>query len=390
MRNLTKIFTLTLGAVLVASAINIATLPTCAAAWQPELKVGVLSGKNSIQITVKQDSIIKDAKGKLLARIASGKQVFITYPNGTFLLNNVKLTDTAITIDHAETREQSPKTIFVVNGTSYRGSLELVPQGAGFTVINHVKTEDYLAGVVPEEMPSEWRTDAVQAQAVAARTFALKGRKRHQGDGYDLCATTHCQQYGGVGAEKSAATAAIKATYGEVLTYNGALIEALFHTDSGGMTENSESVWGTKYPYLRAAKELKQGTQAWTKTLPATTVAAAVGKNIGTLKKITLSKIGWGKETSDRTVSGRVKSATFIGDKGRVIATGNNLRSLLGLKSTVFELTLKGAQVELKGYGYGHGLGLSQWGAKALAENGWDYKEILQHYYQGTNLKKLY
>lgn len=369
---------------------SLATLPTCAAAWQPDLKVGVLSGKNSVQITVKQDSIIRDAKGKLLARIASGKQVFITYPNGTFLLNNVKLTDTAITIEHAETREQSPRMIFNVNGTSYRGSLELVPHGAGFTVINHVSIEDYLAGVVPEEMPSEWRADAVQAQAVAARTFALKGRKRHQGDGYDLCASTHCQQYGGVGAEEAPATAAIKATYGEVLVYNGALIEALFHTDSGGMTENSESVWGTKYPYLRAAKELKQGTQAWTKTLPATTVAAAVGKNIGTLKKITLSKVNWGKETSDRTASGRVKSATFVGDKGRAIVTGNNLRSLFGLKSTVFDMTLKGNTVTLAGYGYGHGLGLSQWGAKAFAESGWDYKKILQHYYQGTTLKKLY
>lgn len=377
--------------VLIMTVVSLANINIANAAWQPQLAIGLASGKNSVQLTVKQDSIIKDEKGKLLARIASGKQVIITYPNGEFLLNNVKLAKGTIIIDHAETKNQSVQSIIAVNGTSYRGAIELVPHGAGFTIINKVNTEDYLAGVVAKEMPAEWHNNALKAQVVAARTFALKGRKRHQGDGYDLCASTHCQEYGGVGAERAATNLAIKDTYGEVLTYNGALIEALFHTDAGGMTENSESVWGTKYPYLRAVKEKTQGTMPWNKDIALTNFINAASLNsIGKLKKINLSPISWGKDSLDRTISGRVKNVTFIGDKGRKTVNGNSLRSYFGLKSTVFAMKLNGNTVAINGYGYGHGLGLSQWGAKELAEAGKSYQEILSHYYQGTTLKKLY
>jgi stage II sporulation protein D len=261
-------------------------------------------------------------------------------------------------------------------------------------VINRVTVEECLQGVVPEEMPPEWNAEAVKAQAVAARTYALHQRKRHGKEGFDVCATTHCQQYGGVAAERTAANQAVKATAGEVLQSRGALVDALFHTDSGGMTENSEDVWGSRIDCLRAAKELRTETYPWEKNVTAQQLSellAKRGKNIGEIKKIELSPIKIGKASKDRTISGRVKSVTFVGKNGRASVSGNDLRSMLGLKSTLFSMSLNRHVVFIKGYGWGHGLGMSQYGAKAYADSErWDYKKILQHYYNGAQLKKLY
>ena len=113
-------------------------------------------------------------------------------------------------------------------------------------------------------MSPSFSEEALKAQAVAARTFALKNRKRHQAEGYDLCNTTHCQVYNGIGDAHERTDKAIDDTFGEVLFYNEKLIEASFHTDSGGMTENAVDVWGTDFPYLRASTEVQIKTMPWT------------------------------------------------------------------------------------------------------------------------------
>jgi stage II sporulation protein D len=194
--------------------------------------------------------------------------------------------------------------------------------------------------------------------------------------------------------ERAAASRAVKETGGEVLESHGALVDALFHTDSGGMTENSEDVWGSRIDCLRAAKEVRTETYPWEKNITVekfSELLAKRGKNIGTLKKIELSPIKIGKSSKDRTVSGRVKQVTFVGKNGKASITGNDLRSMLGLKSTLFGMTMNRNVLFIKGYGWGHGLGMSQHGAKAYADSEhYDYKKILQHYYRGAELKKLY
>ena len=160
------------------------------------------------------------------------------------------------------------------------------------------------------------------------------------------------------------------------------------------MTENSEDVWGSRIDCLRAVKEVRTETYPWEKNITAQQFSELLrkrGKNIGELKKIELSPIKIGKASKDRTVSGRVKTVTFVGKSGKASMTGNDLRSMLGLKSTLFSMSLNRNVVFIKGYGWGHGLGLSQYGAKAYADSErWDYKKILQHYYNGAQLKKLY
>ncbi|WP_338626093.1 SpoIID/LytB domain-containing protein [Selenomonas sp. TAMA-11512] len=257
--------------------------------------------------------------------------------------------------------------------------------------IETLSIEEYLKGVLPREMPPSWNSEALKAQAVAARSYALANLHKHEKDGYDVCNTTHCQVYDAASAV-AATNAAISATRGEVLTYGGRIIEGIFHSDSGGMTEDSEAVWGTKTDYLRAVKEPMIKTAEWSAgfTLKeAEQKLDKAGYKIGMLKKVELSKLVIGQAAKDRSRSGRVLSARFVGKKGTKELTGNDLRRIFGLKSTLFEVRLDKKELDFLGYGSGHGLGMSQAGADRLAATK-TYKEILAHYYTGTVLKENY
>ena len=367
------------------------------AAWQPELLVSLGTKGTTLRLSGNMPVVLKRLDNQKVVWQGKAKEfATLTFAGTGWELNGKKLKKAdAATLELTVADERNlAKLISTYDNKSYRGALRLLPRKGGLHLINRVTAEEYLQGVVPEEMPAEWNAEAVKAQAVAARTYALRQRKRHGKEGFDVCASTHCQQYGGVAVERAAANQAIKATQGMVLQSNGALVDALFHTDSGGMTENSEDVCGSRIDCLRAAKELRTETYPWEKNITAAQLSGLLakrGKNIGELKKIELSPIRIGKASQDRTVSGRVKTVTFVGKNGKASMTGNDLRSMLGLKSTLFSMTLNRNVVFIKGYGWGHGLGMSQHGAKAYADSEhWDYKKILQHYYQGAELKKLY
>jgi len=362
------------------------------AAWQPTLRVGLLTGQSSVVLTAVGVSadLVSNQQSRPVKNIAAGQSLTINCDNASFVLGERHIPGETLTLRAANAKQADMASIRV-NGRPYRGEVELRLTPRGLTVVNIVRTEDYVRSVTAEEMPPSWPAPALEAQAVAARTFALAHRGRHRSAGFDLCTTTHCQSYHGIRSEQASSNQAVQATYGQVLTYQGKLIEALFHTDSGGMTENSEDVWGTKIPYLRAATEVERFTQPWQKTLPAVELVQKFHHkgDIGELKIIRLSPLQMGQASADRTVSGRVKSVQLVGKKGTVRVTGEELRNVLGLRSTLLEMKLNGGTVQIHGYGWGHGLGLSQYGAKAWAKQ-LDYQGILKHYYQGAVLKQLY
>ena len=259
--------------------------------------------------------------------------------------------------------------------------------------IKTIKIEEYLRGVLPKEMSPSFNEEALKAQAVAARTFALKNRKRHQAEGYDLCNTTHCQVYNGIGDAHERTDWAIDETFGEVLFYNDRLIEASFHTDSGGMTENAVDVWGTDFPYLRASTEVQTKTMPWTVKISLKDFSKKLAdnkKNVGDVEFVQVSNLEIGKLTNDRSTSGRVQELIILGSASQVKLKGTEMRSMFALKSTMFDIVIRGDEVVISGYGWGHGIGLSQYGAQAFAEKGHTYEDILAHYYKGTTLKRLY
>ncbi len=363
---------------------------TSAAAAQPAeqaplLRIGLTSGQTGVTVAAGSRAEARTESSRPVALTANAP-CEIRWQNGAFLVGREKLRGEVLIIRPSDKSDGG----LALDGRRYRGSLELRHRGAGLTAVNIVPVDDYLLSVVPEEMPTDWPAEALKAQSVAARSFALKSRGRHAAEGYDLCTTTHCQLYKGIASEKTASTAAVRATRGEVLTYGGQPIEALFHTDSGGMTESSEDVWGSHVPYLRAVRDTPLGTMPWTKTVRKADLEqklAAKGHAIGSLRAIELSPLAIGRAAKDRTASGRVKAMTVTGTKGTATLSGNAWRSLLGLKSTLFSAKLTKDSVTFTGFGAGHGLGISQWGAKRLAETGKSYADILHHYYTGVTLQ---
>jgi len=358
------------------------------ASWQPEISVGLSQGISEIQLSATNGklSVYENPEQKPILVVPQGGTLDVRMMREQLVVNGREIKGERLVI-------QPESSGFIqVNHTPYRGYIAILKR-TGLTVVNYVLVEDYLYGVVPKEMPPSWNVEALRAQSVAARTFALKNRKRHSAEGFDLCSTSHCQVYEGLPAEMRTTTEAVDSTRGEVLFYKGAIMDALFHTDSGGMTESSEYVWGSPVPYLRAVTEVQMQTQPWNRTISMSEFAQKLEKNgraIGTLKEVRLSPLTVGKGSSDRSPSGRVRSAEFVGTKGRVTLSGNELRSTFSLPSTLFSIRVGKTDINFSGYGSGHGLGLSQWGAKAFADKGKSYKDILFHYYTDVTLEKLY
>jgi stage II sporulation protein D len=277
-----------------------------------------------------------------------------------------------------------------------RGVIEIRALGTGrLGVVNEVPLESYLAGTLGREMYGSWSGDALRAQAVASRTYALEQMRSHRDRPWHLRADTQSQVYGGVAAESTAVNAAVEATHGEVLAHRGRPILAAFHSSSGGRTASAEEVWGEPREYLVSIPvedEWESPDTYWRATVSGTTLGRAVAaaadsvagvRDIGVIHRV---------EVIERTDSGRAARIRLRGERGEVTMTGRSLRSALGegtLRSTLFELHESDGGFVFVGSGRGHGVGMSQWGARAMARRGVGYREILQTFYPGASFRSL-
>jgi stage II sporulation protein D len=268
------------------------------------------------------------------------------------------------------------------DGRAYRGALRLIASDDRLLVVNVLGIEEYLRGVVPAEMAASWPLEALKAQAVAARTFTL--RQLAPSRTYDLCATTSCQVYRGRALEHPATDAAVAATAGEVLTYDGDLARAYYHAHSGGVVASAAEVWGNPLPYLPRIQDVVAAGGPygeWTARLDPQRMAArlaTIGVRVGTPTAVRILA------TSD---SGRVLRAEVVGDGGRAELAGAALTAQLrawGLLSTRVVMT---GPLTVRGSGWGHGVGMSQYGARDLALRGSDYRAILAFYYPRTDVR---
>ena len=336
----------------------------------------------------------------------------------------------------------------------YAGKLKIFIRDNDFLVVNVLGIEKYLSSVVGSEMPAEWPLEALKAQAIASRTYALKQKGNYR---YDIDSTNKNQVYMGLEARTSKTKRAVNSTRSLVITYKDKLINSLFHSSSAGMTENSEDVWKNKYPYLSSVKDFDKNNPKlrWNKKFSKSQLKKLFPR-IGGIKQIEILNV---------TSTGRVKNARIQGDLGSDQISGVDLRKRMNLKSTLVRFkfiennetktsneSLKllstnslenntfnhivrvgdtliviadqyGVSVEaivalnnikdsslinigqkllvprnsfnassekillVSGYGSGHGVGMSQWGAKYMANKGEKAKTILKHFYKGVEIK---
>ncbi len=263
-------------------------------------------------------------------------------------------------------------------------------------MVSELPLDDYLTGVVLAEMPTSFQGEALKAQAVVSRTYTLRQMARNKHDTADICTDASCcqgwmsyedycakegEQVGNAGAE--AAAQAVRETDGQVLTFEGKLIDATFFSCSGGRTEAAVEVWGTEIPYLQAVDSPGEENAAhFTDTV--------------SFSKEKFSQLIHSKapeaalEGSPANWFGSVTATEGGGvgtlEIGGVVFAGKDLRSLLGLRSTVFSIHVSEDQIIVETKGYGHRVGMSQYGAEAMAQAGSDYRTILLHYYQGVDV----
>ncbi len=388
--------------------VEVAAFPETETA-EPEVRVGL--GLPAADVTIGGGGrlLITGRDGGGLVEIPAG-MTGVVAGNGTAVWARVGGVQTsaasALTIRGADTTA-----MVRVNGRDYRGDVLVTPSPAGLLVVNLVSLEAYVAGVVNAEMGRRGPQDmaALHAQAVISRTVAMRALGRYRVRGYDLINTIADQAYAGVGSETDLGWEAVRNTRGEVLTYNGAVIEAFFHSTCAGQTENVESVFsGGPQPYLRSIDDRGRDGRPYCAISPRyrwreewTGPAlddllrrqAAGGASRGASSPSDL-------RIATRSGTGRVTELAFT-PAGTSVAGQNAVRQALRLsdggwlRSTRFTLQASRAGGRLvrlvaEGGGNGHGVGMCQWGALGRARAGASYQDILSAYFPGTELRRLF
>jgi stage II sporulation protein D len=271
-------------------------------------------------------------------------------------------------------------------GLRVRGTVEVRRAGKGLLVIAELPLEDYVAGTLGREAYRRWHPEALEAHAVVTRTYALHERALHARDPYHVRGDTGGQVYGGLDAELPEMVRATRATRGQFLAFGGSPILAVYHSAAGGMTASAEEVWGRAVPYLVSVEvehEEESPDTYWRAAFPGTTLGRAlapVGVRVGPVREV---------RVAERSASGRAHRVRIRGDGGEAVLAARELRRVLGegvIRSTLFDVRDAPEGFVFVGSGHGHGVGMSQWGAQAMATRGVGYREILAAFYPGTQL----
>ncbi len=269
----------------------------------------------------------------------------------------------------------------LINGVHYSGNIEIWKGAKSLYLINELPLEEYVEGVVAAEVGTNWDLEALKTQAVITRTYAIYQKSLSKDPRFDITSTVLHQVYKGNNSQVLISYA-VKETAGEILTYQGKPIEALYHSTSGGRTENPEEVFGKSYPYLKSVETNCELSPywVWEKKIPNEEIEKDL--NISGLKEITIRSY---------TSTGRVKELTLESEAGNSVIKATEFRKLLGwsrLPSTNFSMKMNGNSITFEGKGYGHGVGLCQWSALQMARDGKNYKEILSFFYPGTEIQQ--
>jgi stage II sporulation protein D len=340
-------------------------------AWANEnMRIAVVFRADAVTVSGKALSFGPDGEAPVFTSLPQDK-VELTRDRLTLMLEKKPLPLPVIRF-HAD-----DETI-AVNGAHLRGDVVVSLGKGGLDAVNVIDLEDYLVGVLGGEMPKSFPLEALKAQAIAARTYALNKKLELYGQPFFLGATVLSQVYKGLSAENPRTRQAVEETRGQVLTFQLQPIESYFHASCGGHTESGLDALGRDLPYLQSVEcpchSLK--SSHWNLTVSNSELKKSLG-------------VGGPVQVQARTATGRVRRLQV----GSAPIDAVRLRERIGyarVKSLAFELEINADGVRLSGTGFGHGAGLCQMGAKMLAERGDSHQSILAHYYPNTELQQLY
>jgi stage II sporulation protein D len=376
--------------------------------------IRVLLSSNTATARVSSPSglMLTERDGSLVARVLAnqvwrvehqGRRVRAIRPDGV----GTVWSDGAV-IAHA-----SANALLSLDGKPYRGDVAFSGTDSGVSVVNVVKIDDYLRGVVPLEIGTASPADsaAVQAQAVTARSYAYIHLSTDARQSYDVTGGTLDQVYGGVAVETPVASEAVESTRTQVLKFAGRVVNAPYHSTCGGSTAAASEIWRSNdEPYLQRVSDRIPGSGRfycdlaprfrWTRTIEGPALSAALAQYLPTYTSVPNRTPGTVRDVTigSHTPSGRVGTVTITTDRGNFVVRGNDVRFVLRppggeiLNSTYFSVettsALDGsiARLTLHGMGYGHGVGMCQSGAIGRARAGQDYRTILRTYYPGTTV----
>ena len=286
--------------------------------------------------------------------------------------------------DKEETLEKMGKLRgdLMVNGTHYFGNIDVLRGKNSLYLINELSFEEYIKNVVSAEVGASWDMEALKVQAVISRTYAMyQKNQNNRNREYDITSSVLHQVYKGSSSD-TRISYAVMDTEGEVLTYNGKLIEAFYHSTSGGKTEDPAEVFGKSYPYLKPVESNCELSPywIWERRIPVEEIEKAL--NIKGIRNIQIKSY---------TSTQRVKTVDVFHSEGTLNVESKDLRKMLGwsrLPSTNFSISRDSGSYVFDGKGYGHGVGLCQWSALDMSRDGMTYKQILDYFYPGTKLEK--
>jgi len=331
--------------------------------------VSILEFESDSKISIKDSSI--EPANKLIVSLKEGDM----YVNGEKSGNKIVLqTDTGL---------------IKFGKNKFRGSFMVKNTGSKMEVINLVELEKYLYGVLPSEISPKWNIEVLKAQAVAARSFAIYQKLNSKDPDFDLDCSVMFQVYKGFDVEKETTNKAIENTYGEVLAYDNKVIQAFFHSNSGGRTASAEETWGGNLDYLKSVDDpycSNQPHYKWNLILDKARIYDILRKN-----NVNTGEI-YDIVPSEKTESGRIKTIKITGSNGSFAIKGKDFRAYFGvdtIKSTNFKIDQRNDKFYFEGFGWGHGVGLSQEGAAGMADKGFSYIDILKHFYVGAKIKKI-
>lgn len=355
---------------------------TCCYSAEHYIRVLIIQDAELIRISVKGPYSITDIKdGKILS-------------SGRSLIAQATISQAGLVIDGREYKSEkiavvpSGKEPVAVNGREYRGAVRLIRKdNLRLIAVNDIQLEDYVKGILYHEVSHYWPQEALKAQAVVCRTYALYQSSQNAGRDYDVTNDIFSQVYGGQTSERFRTNKAVDETKGLELVYKGAIFPAYFHATCAGHTEDASLLWNINLPVLWGVpcgfcRESPHFN--WHQVIALDELkdflARAGYKSRGKIKMI---------ETLGLNRSGRIMNLKIRTDSDEFTVSGKDFRSALGpnvIRSANFKVSIAGSDAVFEGIGWGHGAGMCQWGAYFMAKQGRSFQDILSYYYPGSEL----